>query len=584
MKTLPLTILFPAAFLFAVPAAFACTNVLVTKGASADGSVMITYTADSAGSCPRLTIFPAAEYPADAVIDVPELKDKEGKIIRAAGKIKQVAKTFQVIGTTEGDSGSDTSGWKMGCINEHQVAMAETTFGGKEELHNPAGLVNYPMLITLALQRAKTAREAIDVMIGLAEEYGYNDEGESISVADKNEAWVFEIVGTGKSIATGNGSQNGKQARGGAVWVARKVPDGEISVHANQARIGEIPEKPNRDECFYSGNIRSFAAEKGWYDPKSGQEFRFDEMYDEITPKSKRVCASRVWSVLRRAAPSQNFSPDYHRGIAGAKRYPWSIKPDKKLTTRDVIALKRDHFEGTEFDMTQGIDAGEYGLPRRWRPLYWKLEEDKDNENAQEYSWERPISTQQTGFSMVTQSRANLPDAVGGVMWYGVDDNYLSCYFPVYCGITDVPKSFTIGTIKEFSWDSAWWIFNLTANYANLKYARIAPEIIAVQKELEDKFFSLQKSVEQTAAALLQTDAEQAKRYLTDYTVTQGEMVTARWKQLAVHIFTKFNDGYIRGTDGKYPKEGDPYPDPWLRRVLKEKPEQFKLPKPDTGK
>jgi dipeptidase len=535
----------------------ACTSVLVSKGASADGSVMITYTADSAGFCPRLEVFPAKEYPDDAVIDIPATKD------RSAGKIKQVAKTYHVIGTAwEKEPGMPDGAWtQQGCINEYQVAVAETTFGGRAELVNPQGLVNYPMLITLALQRAKTAREAVNVMIQLVEEYGYNDEGESISIADKNEAWVFEIVGTGKE---------GK----GAVWVAKKVPDGEISVHANQARIGEIPVTKNPDECFYSDNIKNFAVEKGWYDPKSDKPFRFDDTYDEITPKSKRVCAGRVWSVLRRAAPSQTFSPDYHRGVADAERYPWSIKPDKKLSTADVMALMRDHFEGTEFDMTQGIDSGEYGLPRRWRPLYWKVEG-----SDEEYSWERPISTQQTGFSIVTQSRSSLPDAVGGVLWYGVDDNYLSCYFPLYCGITEVPPSFAVGSIQQFSWDSAWWVFNLTANYANLKYARIAPEIIAVQKELESKFFSLQKTIEKTATEMLQCEPALAQRYLTDYSVRQGEMVAARWKQLAADIFTKFNDGYIRGSDGKYPKEGDPYPDPWLRRVLKEKPEQFKLPK-----
>ncbi|MDR3232936.1 MAG: C69 family dipeptidase [Planctomycetaceae bacterium] len=539
---------------FVTGALSACTNILVTKGASSDASVTITYTADSAGFYSRLEIFPAADFPDDAVIDIPAAKE------RPAGKIKQISKTYQVLGVVWDDAGPGGFWTRQGCINEHQVAIAETTFGGREELVNPQGLVNYSMMMTLALQRAKTAREAVDVMIQLAEKYGYNDEGESISVADKEEAWVFEIVGTGK---------NGK----GAIWVARKVPDGEISVHANQARIGEIPDTKNPDECIFSDNIKTFAVEKGWYNPDSGKTFRFDEVYDEITPKSKRVCASRVWSVLRRAAPSQNFSPDYHRGVADAEPYPWSVKPDKKLSTADITALMRDHFEGTELDMTQGIDAGEYGLPRRWRPLYWKVEGDD-----KEYSWERPISTQQTGFSIVTQSRSSLPDRIGGVLWYGVDDNYLSCYFPLYCGITEVPPSFAGGSIRQFSWDNAWWVFNLLANYANVKYARISPEIIAVQKELESKFFALQKPVEQTAAELMRSDPKLAQQYLTDYSVMQAELVAARWKKLAESVFTKYNDGYIRSDDGKYPKEGDPYPEGWLRRVLKEKPEQFKLP------
>ncbi|MDR1962549.1 MAG: C69 family dipeptidase [Planctomycetaceae bacterium] len=547
--------------------ATACTNILVSKGASVDGSVTITYTADSAGFYPRLEIFPAAECPPDAVIEIPATKD------RPAGTIKQAAQTYQVLGVVwdEGHGGFWT---RQGCINEFQVAIAETTFGGREELVNPQGLVNYPMMMTLALQRSKTAREAIAVMIQLVEEHGYNDEGESISIADKEEAWVFEIVGTGKT-ESGNAevSSNGNVLnRGSAIWVARKVPDGEISVHANQARIGEIPEKCNPDEFFFSDNIKSFAVEKGWFDPSGEKKFRFDETYGEIDAKSKRVCESRVWSVFRRAAPSQHFSADYHRGVPNAKPYPWSIKPDKKLSTADVMALMRDHFEGTEFDMTQGVDAGEYGLPRRWRPLYWKVEGDD-----QEYSWERPISTQQTGFSIVTQSRSQLPDRVGGVLWYGVDDNYLSCYFPLYCGITEVPPSFAVGSIRQFSWDNTWWVFNLVANYANLKYSRIAPEIIAVQKELETKFFALQNPVEKTATEIFKTNTELAQRYLTDYSVAQAELVAARWKKLAVDIFTKFNDGYIRNDDGQYPKEGDPYPEGWLRRVLKEKPEQFKI-------
>ena len=552
-------------FVLTVQTLSACTNVLVTKGASADGSVMITYTADSAGFCPRLAVFPSKEYPEGAVIDIPATKD------RPAGKIKQVARTYHVIGV-EWDAEPDAHDnfWtQQGCINEFQVAIAETTFGGREELVNPQGLINYPMMMTLALQRAKTAREAIDVMIGLVEEYGYNDEGESISVADKNEAWVFEIVGVGNEKEPGT---ERSAVPGGAIWVAKKVPDGEISVHANQARIGEIPDVPNRDECFYSANIKSFAIDKGFYDPQSGKPFRFDETYDEITLKSKRVCATRVWSVLRRAAPSQNFSPDYHRGKPDAAPYPWSIKPDKKLSVADVMALKRDHYEGTEFDMTQGLDAGAFGLPLRWRPLYWKVE---NNEN--EYAWERPISTQQTGYSIVSQSRSTLPDMVGGVLWYAVDDNYLSCYFPLYCRITDVPKPFATGSIKQFSWDSAWWVFNLTANYANLKYNRIAPEIIAVQKELETQFFVQQSDEEKSALDLMKRDPGTTRWNLTQFSKMSGEQVFERWQKLAMDIFTKYNDGYIRSAEGKYPKAGDPYPDQWLRRVVDEKPEQFKV-------
>ncbi|MDR1053514.1 MAG: C69 family dipeptidase, partial [Planctomycetaceae bacterium] len=536
-----------------------CTNVLVSKGASVDGSVSITYTADSAGFFPQLSIFPAKDHEPDAVITVPANE------YHPEVKIKQVPHTYQVLGVIwEPDTSHGDHFPRQGCINEFQLAIAETTFGGYEDLVNPKAVINYPMLITFALQRAKTAREAINIMVSLVDEYGYCDEGESISIADKNEAWVFEIVGTSpRKLSKGNN----------AVWVAKRVPDGEISVHANQARIGEIPEKNDPDNCFYSDNIKTFAIERKLYDPNSGKPFRFDDAYGNIDAKSKRVCESRVWSVFNRAAPSQKFSPDYHRGIENALPYPWSIKPDKKLSIADIMSLMRDNYEGTDYDMTKGIDAGNYSTPRRWRPLYWKV---KGDEN--EYSWERPISTQQTGFSIVTQSRSSLPDPVGGVLWYGVDDSFLTCYFPLYCGISALPQSFTVGSIREFSWDSAWWVTNLISNYANLKYSVIAPDIIAVQKELESKFFALQNPVEKTAAEIFKTNPELSKQYLTDYSISQAELVAVRWKKLATDIFTKHNDGYVRTKEGKYPNEAAAYPEEWLKRVLKEKPNAFKLP------
>jgi dipeptidase len=511
----------------------ACTNVLVTKGASTDGSVMITYTADSAGFLANLQIFPAADHKPDDVI---KISDKNS--------IPQVAHTYHVIG-----SGG------QGIINEFQLVMGETTFGGRGELHNPEGTLLYPMLMTLGLQRAKTAREAITVMTDLVEKYGYADEGESISIGDKEEAWVLEIVGTGP------GGQ-------GAVWVAIRVPDGEISVHANQARIGVFP-KDDPANCLYSKNVEQFAIEKGYYDPASGKPFHFADAYAPEDAKSKRVCASRVWAVLRRAAPSLNLSADYHRGIHEAAPYPWSVKPDRKLSVADVMSLMRDHFQGTEFDMTQGPDAGEYGLPRRWRPLYWKID-------SEEYSWERPISTQQTGFSFVTQSRSGLPDDIGGVLWYGVDDTWLTCYFPIYCKINELPVSFCRGSISHFSMDSAWWVFNLVSNYANLKYSYIAPEIQTVQQELESQFLALQPAVEKTALELSAAQPNLMQSYLTDYSLMQGEKVVLRWRELAEYLITKYNDGYIRSNDGKYPDVG--YPEPWLRRVLKDRPDQYQLP------
>jgi dipeptidase len=574
MKNLPLNdrnvLLLVAWMLMASPQYLsACTSLLVTKGASADGSVMITYTADAAGFYPRLIVMPATEYPEGSYLELHATDE------RPAGKIKQVAKTYHVIGVEwDPEPGFRRDTWlKQGLINELQLAFTESTFGGRPELRNPHGLTSYPMLITLALQRAKTAREAIEVMVALAEEYGYHDTGESFSIADKEEAWVFEIIGTGKlepQVQWGRPLKVNEPV----VWVAKKVPDGEISVHANQARIGEIPDVPDKDHCFYSANIKSFAIEKDYYDPHSGKPFRFDEAYGDIDAKSKRVCEARTWSIFRRAAPSQNFSPDYHRGKPDAEPYPWSIKPDKKLSVADVFALKRDHYEGTEFDMTQGLDAGPFGLPLRWRPLYWKLEGDDDTE----YAWERPISTQQTGFSVVTQSRSHLPDMVGGVCWYGVDDSYLTCYFPLYCCITEVPKPFATGSIKEFSWDSAWWVTNLVSNYANLKFDRIAPEIIKTQQTVEASFLKNQHQIESAFINIEgNAETEYVRKVLTDLSVSRGERVFRSWQNLATKIFTKFNDGYIRGDDGTYSREGDPYPDAWLRRVVEERPEQFRV-------
>ena len=512
--------------------AMACTNLLVTKGASADGSVMITYTCDGEFH-PRLQYLPAADYQPDEWL---ELTDWSGKSI---GRVRQVPHTYAVVGL----------------MNEHQLAIGETTFDGRAELENPDGLLHYWTLMRLALQRAKTAREAIKVVTDLVAEYGYRDTGESISIADPNEAWILEMIGPGKG---------GK----GAVWVAVRVPDGEVSCHANKARIGEI--RPNDpDNCVYSENVVALAIEKGYYDPKSGVPFRFCEAYCPATPKNQRYADARVWSLLRRAAPSLNLSADYHRAVPGANPYPFSVKPDKKLSVADVFALMRDHYEGTDIDMTKGLDAGPFGAPNRARPVQWKVD-------GVEYAWERPISTVQTGFSFVSQSRGWLPDAVGGVYWYGLDDTYFSCYVPLYCSITALPESFTVGALNKFSWDSAWWVFNFVGNYANLRYADMKPAIQAVQKKLEGQFLALQPAIEKTAIELAQSDPELLRQYLTDYSISHAEMVVKRYRELGEYLITTYNDGYVQDDKGRPQEPG--YPASWLREVLRSRPEQFKIP------
>ena len=521
-------------FLFASPlsAEDNCSSFLVTKGASQDGSVIITYTCDGE-FLSHLEYIPAQDHQPGEMI---EIRGYDGKV---KGRVKQVPHTYAVVGL----------------MNEYQVAIGETTFGGRPELRNPQGLLHYFTLMKLALQRAKTAREAIKVMTEMVEEYGYASTGESFSIADPNEAWIMEMIGPGPG---------GK----GAVWVALRIPDGYICGHANMSRIGEFPLN-DPDNCLYSKNVISLAKEKGYYDPQSGKPFSFRYAYDPPKPSSLRTCAARVWSMFRRSAPSLKLSPDFQRGVKGTDPYPLWIKPDKKLSVHDVMNIMRDHYEGTPYDMTKGIDAGPFGSPLRCRPLTWKLD-------GVTYSWERPISTQQTAFSFVSQSRSWLPNPVGGVFWYGVDDTYTTCYVPLYCSITSVPEPFTKGDIRKFSWDSAWWVFNFVANFANLKYSYMVKDIQKVQAELEGQFFDLQPIIEKTALEMLKTNPELAVKFLTNYSVSQGEMVVKRWRELGEFLITKYNDGYVKDEKGRPRSLG--YSLEWLKEVLKSKPEQFKLP------
>lgn len=539
MRTLPIYV-FALAMLFSFFSDLnvsACTNLLVTRAASADGSTMITYTCDGEFH-PHLSFDPAADYqPGDSLA----IEEWGGDI---RGYIRQVEHTYAVVDM----------------MNEHQLAICETTFDGILELQNKEGLLHYWDLINLALQRAKTAREAITVMTDLVEEYGYRSTGESFSIADPEEVWYMEMIGPGE------GGQ-------GAVWVALKIPDGYICAHANKARIGEFP-LDDPENCLYANNVISFAIDKGYYDPYAGQPFLFNEAYCPSTPKNRRYGSTRVWSLFRRAAPSLNFSPDYHRSVKGTEPYPLWIKPDRKLSIEDVFDLMRDHYEGTDYDMTVGVDAGPYGMPNRWRPLYFKV--DSLENPGVEYMWERPISTQQTGFSFVSQSRSWLPDPIGGVIWYGVDDTYTTCYFPLYCGITEIPEPFTVGSLKKFSWESAWWIFNLVANYACLRYSDMVKDIQEVQSEIEGDFLKVQPVIEEVALNLHEANPDLMTEYLTGYSVSSGETVFRKWRELAGYLITKYNDGYVKDTDGHAQDKG--YPEDWLREVIKARPKQFKLP------
>lgn len=524
------------AFLAISAPAGACTNLIVTKGASADGSVMITYTCDGEFH-PRLRYEPAADHGPDETI---EIRDWSGAL---KGTIKQAPRTYAVVDL----------------MNEHQLVIGETTFTGREELRNPDGILHYWWLMRLALQRARTAREAVEVIAALVDEYGYASEGESISIGDPNEAWLMEIIGPGPG---------GK----GAHWVALRIPDGHVCAHANKARIGSFPLNDPKN-CLYSPRVIDFAIERGYYDPASGAPFDFSEAYCPADMQKLRYTETRVWSIFRRVAPSREWPVDYHRGVPGAKPYPLWIKPDAKLTRQDVFRLMRDHYEGTDYDMTKGLDAGPFGSPNRWRPMTWKVDGD-------DYTWERPISTQQTGFSFVSQSRSWLPDPIGGVLWYGVDDTYFTCYVPLYCGINAVPQSFARGSLREFSWDSAWWVFNFVANFANLKYSYMKEDIQAVQAELEAAHDALQPAVERTALALRERDRALMIDYLTDYSTSRAERVVKRYRELGEHLIRKYNDGYVIDPDGREKEVG--YPEPWLREVIRARPERFRIETADS--
>jgi len=529
-----------------------CTNFLVSKGASADGSVMITYSADAGGFMEPFYFAPARDWAAGDSIAIYEWDT--GLFL---GKIKQVAHTYKVIGN----------------MNEFQVSIGETTFTGRKELGDANGILDYGSLMYIALQRAKTAREAITIMAQLVSEYGYASTGESMSVADKNEVWIFEIIGKGK----GNK---------GMVWAAARVPEGFVCAHANQARIRKINFN-DKENWMWANDVVSFAKEKGFFNANGKDEdFSFTDAYCPPDPTSLLLCEGRVWSFFRRIAPSQTFSEDYWRAVRGAEPYPLFVKPDKKLTPKDMMAMMRDHFEGTAYDMTKGFAAGPYGCPYRWKPLFFQV----DGDTINKYGWERPISSQQSAFSFVAQSRSWLPDEVGGLFWYGVDEAYSSCYIPFYMGMTDVPKAFTIGSITQFDWNSPFWVFNLVANYAYGMYSIIIEDIKKVQTELEGDALAMTPYIEKTALDIGRTDKVLMQKFLTNYSVSTAEKTVERWQELGKYVFARYNDRYINDMkdNGRSP-HGAAYSNDFYKRSVQDKPGYYDVkwqdpPKKKKGK
>jgi len=516
--------------------ATACTNFLITKGASVDGSTMITYACDSHELYGELYYLPPGDHIPGSKLSIFEWDS--GKFL---GQIAQVAHTYAVVGL----------------MNEFQVAIGETTYGGRSDLRNEEGIMDYGSLMFIALQRAKTAREAIKVMGDLVAEYGYCSSGESFSISDPHEVWIMDMIGKGP----GNK---------GAVWVARRVPDGYISAHANQARIRTFPMK-DKENCLYSPDVISFAKEKGYFDG-ADKDFSFADTYAPLDYGALRFCEARVYAMFNRAAPSLELSMDYVKGEPDASPMPLWIKPDRKLSVRDVMELMRDHFEGTDFDMTKDIGAGPYQLPYRWRPLTWKVDD-------VEYCNERATSTQQTGFSFVTQSRSWLPDPLGGIFWFGLDDTNSTVYNPIYCCVTEVPKSVAVGTgdFHHFTWESAFWVFNWVANFAYSRYSDMIKDIQLVQRELESRFFSDQDRVEKAALALYKEAPGLAVDYLTEYSVETMNNTVQRWRKLGEMLLVKYMDGNVKDELGKVTHPG--YPESWYRKVIEETENHLKMKK-----
>lgn len=520
--------------------AWACTNFLITKGASKDGSTMISYSADSHVLFGELYYYPAMDYPAGAWVDV-----KEWDTGKWLGKIPQVRHTYSVVGN----------------MNEHQLAIGETTYGGRPELVDTLGVMDYGSLIYMTLQRAKTAREAIDVISRLMSDHGYYSSGESFSIADPQEVWIMEIIGKGP----GNR---------GAVWVALRVPEGYVCGHANQARITTFPLN-DPENCLYAPDVISFARSKGYFEGPD-ENFSFADAYAPLDFSAVRFCDARVWSGFRKVADGMDAYTDYATGHNLENRLPLWVKANRKLAVSDVMDMMRDYYQGTPLDMTQDIGAGPNKVIVRWRPMTWTVD-------GVTYLNERAISTQQTGFSFITQARSWLPDPVGGILWFGVDDTYSTVYTPMYCGMTAVPPAFAVGNgaMMKFEPDAAFWVFNQVSNLAYTRYNLMIPYIQEKQKMLESKYMGEISSVDAEAVSLYKKNPTKAVQYLTDYSVRSGENTVAVWKELYAFLFTRFMDGnvktYIPGQQN--PKLEQPgYDESWYRRVAEDAGDRLRVP------
>lgn len=526
--------------------AYPCTSLIATKGATKDGSVIVTYAADSHNLFGELYRQPAADHKPGALRYIVEWDT--GKPL---GAIPEIPHTFSTVGN----------------MNEHGLVISESTWGGRSELEDTTGIIDYGSLIYVTLQRAKTAREAIDTMVSLVNTYGYASSGESFSIADPNEAWIMELIGKGNKEK-------------GAVWVARRIPDGYISGHANQPRIHTFPLNDPSGETLYSPDVISFAREMGYYDGPD-EEFSFSVAYDPTELGTLRSCDARIWSYFNKFADGMDR---YLPWITDAQSpvMPLWVKPDSLLSVQDIQWMMRDHFEGTPFDMTQDIGAGPFKVPYRWRPMNFTVD-------SVEYLHERAIATQQTGFSFVAQLREDMPDQLKGLMWFGTDDANTCVYIPVYCGVTEVPFQLAQGNgdMNTLSWDSNFWVNNYVANQAYNRYEPMIGDIRAVQSKLENGEFASTKLLESQAAGMTPAQLQQEVNELAAY---WAKKATEDYKALGDYLLVKFMDGNIKrqNEDGSFKRSqyGMPvspqyggYDDKYFRSIANETGDRLKARK-----
>ena len=530
MKSLVLS----AAMLLASSGAFACSNLIVGKKASVDGSVMVSYNADDYGMFGHLCHYPAGTHPKGSMR---QIYDWDSGVYH--GEIEEAPVTYNVIGN----------------INEFQLSIGETTYGGREEMVDSTGILDYGSLIYVTLQRAKTAREAISVMTSLVEKYGYNSEGETFSICDPNEAWIMEMQGTGA------GSK-------GVVWVAMRIPDDAICAHANQSRIGKFNMKDKKN-VLYSKNVISYARKMGWFNGKDS-DFSWKNTYAFPDFSGRRFCDARVWSFFN------HYADDFDRYLPwalgkdkNAEDMPLWIVPNRKLSVADVENGMRDHYEGTALALdTTSIGGGIYEMPYRPTPLTFTVD-------GKQYFNERPISTQQTAFTFVSQLRSWLPREIGGVLWFGNDDANMVAYTPVYCGNTVQPACYNTkgADAVTFSSDNAFWLCNMVSNMVYPRYSQLFPELKAVRDSLETSYFANQTSIEKQAADLYQTDKAAALKLLNNYSNTKADEMLASWKRLATRIIVKYNDMAVKKEkDGKLLQSvtRPGYPASFGRKLVKE--------------